>query len=299
MPPSVQPDIEKRDRNDIGLAQTILNSLSAHVAILDEKGFILETNRAWKRFAKENRIGMRPDTLNVNYLEICDGASGYSADESTSVARGIRDVIAGRIEEFVLDYPCHSPVEKRWFYMRVTRAMGPGPLRIVVSHENITALKLAEERLRRSEQDLSEEKLKLEEANTALKVLLRQREADQRELESEVLDSVRRTVMPVLDRLARFSLPDRTQPLLASLRARLDDLTRPFMRRLSAIESVLTPQELEIATLIREGRSSKEIAQQLDLSLATINFHRRNLRHKLNLKNTRTNLQTYLTRLTE
>ena len=299
MPPSARSDSHAGVHIDMTLAQTILNSLSAHVAILDENGFILETNRAWKRFAEENRIGMRPDTLNVNYLDICDGARGYSADESARVATGIRNVIAGQTDEFVLDYPCHSPTEKRWFYMRVTRATGPGPLRIVVSHENITALKLAEERLRQSEQDLSGEKVKLEETNTALKVLLRQREADQREMETEVLDSVRRTVMPVIDQLDRLSLPTRARPLLASLRARLDDLTRPFLRRLAAAQSVLTPQEIEVATLIREGRSSKDIAAQLNLSLATINFHRRNLRRKLNLQHTRTNLQSYLASLTE
>lgn len=299
MPPSLPPDNRTTPTENMTLAQTILNSLSAHVAILDENGFILETNRAWKRFAEENRIGMRPDTLNVNYLAICDGASGYSAEASDTVAEGIRDVIAGRLTEFVMDYPCHSPSDQRWFYMRVTRAAGPGPLRIVVSHENITALKLAEARLRQSEQNLNREKIKLEEANTALRVLLRQREADQREMETEVLDSVRRTVIPVLDRLDRQALPPRARPLTASLRARLEDLTRPFLRRLSAAMRTLTPQEIEIASLIREGRSSKEIAGQLDLSLATINFHRRNLRQKLNLKNTRTNLQSYLTSLTQ
>ena len=281
------------------LARTILNSLSAHVAILDENGFILETNRAWMQFAEANQIRMRPDTLKVNYLEICDSADGYSADESTSVARGIRDVIAGRIEEFVMDYPCHSPTEKRWFYMRVTRAAGPAPLHIVVSHENITALKLAEERLRESENALWQEKQKLEEANTALKVLLRQREADQRRLESDVLDNVRRMVVPLLERLGRLTLPPRAKTMLASLERRLEELTQPFLRRLSAAESVLTPQEIEVAALIREGRSSKEVAALMNLSLTTINFHRRNLRRKLNLRNSRINLRTYLVSLTE
>ena len=281
------------------LARTILNSLSAHVAILDENGFILETNRAWMQFAEANQIRMRPDTLKVNYLEICDSADGYSADESASVAQGIRNVIAGRMEEFVMDYPCHSPDEKRWFYMRVTRAAGPSPQCIVVSHENITALKLAEERLRESEKALWQEKQKLEEANTALKVLLRQREADQRRLEADVLDNVRRMVVPLLERLRRLPLPTRAKTMLASLEKRLDELTQPFLRRLSAAESVLTPQEIEVAALIREGRSSKEVAALMNLSLTTINFHRRNLRRKLNLRNSRINLRTYLVSLTE
>ncbi|MDJ0856588.1 MAG: LuxR C-terminal-related transcriptional regulator [Desulfobacterales bacterium] len=281
------------------LAQTILNSLSAHVAILDENGFILETNHAWMQFAEANQIRMRPDTLRVNYLDICDSADGYSADESSSVAQGIRDVIAGRIEEFVLDYPCHSPDEKRWFYMRVTRAAGPGAQRIVVSHENITALKLAEERLRQSENNLWQEKQKLEDANTALKVLLQQREKDQRQMEADVLDNVRRLIIPLVERLKGQTFTAGAAGVLATVEKRLEELTQPFLRRLSNAETVLTPQEIEVAALIREGRSSKEIAALLHLSLTTINFHRRNLRRKLNLRNSRINLRTYLLSLTE
>lgn len=133
----------RSDSVNYRFAKTILNAITAHVAILDEKGFILETNRAWKRFARKNRIQMRPDTLDVNYLAICDRSSQDTDGDASFVASGIRDVISGKSEEFVMDYPCHSPNEKRWFYMRVTRTTGPGPIRIVVSHENITALKLA------------------------------------------------------------------------------------------------------------------------------------------------------------
>jgi DNA-binding NarL/FixJ family response regulator len=208
-------------------------------------------------------------------------------------------VIAGQAEEFVLDYPCHSPEEKRWFYMRVTRAAGPGPARIVVSHENITALKLAEERLRASERALSHEKRRIEEANTALKVLLRQREVDQRELEAHLLDNVKRLVLPLVRRLARLHLPPRAEALIGRLEGRLSVLTQPFLRHLSSANHLLTPQEIEVATLIREGYSSKKIAERLHLSLTTVSFHRRNLRRKLNLQNTRTNLRTYLLNMEE
>ncbi|MGD8846651.1 MAG: LuxR C-terminal-related transcriptional regulator [Desulfobacteraceae bacterium] len=281
------------------LSQTILNCLSAHVAILDENGFILETNLAWKKFAKQNRLEIRPDSRDVNYLEICDSAGGQTAGESSFVAEGIRDVIKGRSAEFVMEYSCHSPDEKRWFYMRVTRTAVPGPLRIVVSHENITPIKLAEEKLRRSEDALLREKRKLEEANTALKVLLRQREADRRNLEADVVDNLARVVTPVLNRLAKQPLPERSKSLIASLDTRLSQLIKPFLRRMSAIHAALTPQEIEIATLIREGLYSQEIADRLNLSITTVNFHRRNLRRKLGLRNTRKNLRAFLTGLVE
>lgn len=85
---------------------------------------------------------MRPDTLAVNYLQICEPSAADHADKVREVARGIRAVMAGEIEAFVIDYPCHSPQEKRWFYMRATRLTGATTVRVVVSHENIIALKV-------------------------------------------------------------------------------------------------------------------------------------------------------------
>ena len=277
------------------LSQTILNSLSAHVAILDEQGFILATNLAWQQFAKANQIKIRPDTLDVNYLDICDKAVDLNAAEPSFAARGIRDVISGAKKEFAMEYPCHSLDRKRWFYMRVTRTNTPDSLRIVVSHENITALKLAEESIRRSEEELRREKYKLQEANTALRVLLHRVEDDKQQIQADVYDNMRQLVKPIVDQLAGQVRTARNQALLATLQARLSELARPYARRLSTLAAALTPQEMEVACLIREGRSSKEIADLLNLSLTTINFHRRNLRRKLDLRNTGANLRSFLT----
>ena len=285
---------EEATPSDYSLARTILNALSAHVAILNEDGFIMETNRAWERFASENQIQIRPDTKSVNYLEVCDLASSDTDDGSATVARGIRDVIDGRIEEFALDYPCHSPDQQRWFYMRVTRAPGPGPLRIVVSHENITPLKLAEQRLRQSEKKLSEEKKRLSETVTALKVLLREREADRLEMEKATAAQLQRLVAPLIERLNRQTLKPRARSLVTSLQNRIVEFNRPFLKNLSTLEAVLTPQEFEIAALIRQGHGTKDIAANLNLSPTTVNFHRRSLRRKLGLQNTGTNLRSFL-----
>jgi DNA-binding CsgD family transcriptional regulator len=130
-------------------------------------------------------------------------------------------------------------------------------------------------------------------------VLLKQREVDQRRMEADVLENVRRLVAPPLDRLHRMPLPLRAKKCLDSLKRRLVDVTRPFLRRLSAVEAVFTPQEIEVAALIREGRSSKDMAELMNLSLTTINFHRRKLRRKLNLTHSGTNLRSYLIGLTD
>ena len=126
------------------LARTVLNALSAHIAILDEKGIILETNRAWRVFSMNSGIPEGFEYRGVNYLDICDQTTGADTNIAHKVAEGIRAVIAGKIDEFLVDYPCHSEESQHWYYMRAIRMAGQGPIRVVVSHEEITALKLTE-----------------------------------------------------------------------------------------------------------------------------------------------------------
>ncbi|MGM0424475.1 MAG: LuxR C-terminal-related transcriptional regulator [Thermodesulfobacteriota bacterium] len=276
-----------RGKTAEALAETVLDSLSAHIAILDSQGLILKTNQAWKEFAQANELQIRPEELQVNYLEICDQAKGESAEHAQEVAQGIRRVIAGDIQEFLLDYPCHSPQHKRWFYMRARRLQGPGPLRVVVSHENITPLKSAEEELKRKEQELQE-------SNAALRALLRQRDQDREELEANILENVKNQVLPWLRDLEQTRLDQIQQSLVQGLEKSLLDLASPFVRSLSRHYASLTPQELKIASLIQQGQSSKEIAHILQCSEHAVQFHRKNLRRKLGLKSSSTSLYTYL-----
>lgn len=280
-------------------AETILNSLSAHIAIIDGNGTIMETNRAWQEFAQSNAVGMRPDMLNINYLEICDGADDPTGDSAREVAQGIRRVIRREIDEFVMDYPCHSPEEQRWFYMRAIRVPGSDPLRVVISHENITELKLAEQKVRQREQELEQKSIRLGEANAALRVLLRQRDEDLHEMEAAFFRNIKQSVLPYVEELKKSAGLDGDRQLISLIESELNHIASPFLRRISNLEAVLTPQELRIASLIKENRSSKEIADILNLSMTTINFHRRNLREKLGLKHTRTNLSTFLNALSD
>lgn len=275
-------------------ANIILDALSAHIAILDKDGFILKTNRAWQNFADANRMQTLPDASVINYLTVCDTAKGESSEKAKSVAEGIRFVINGELDEFLLDYPCHSPTEKRWFYMRVTRIFGPGPMRAVVSHENITALKLAQEALKTREQELELKTRHLEDANTALKVLLQQREKDKDELESKVLKNINDLISPYVAKLKNKNLKSSQKALIDLIESNLKDIVSPLLQRLVNAKIILTPQEIQVAALVKEGKSSKEIADILNVSETTVSFHRKNLRKKLGLDNTRKNLRAYL-----
>ena len=276
------------------LARTVLNSLSAHIAILDEDGLILETNSAWNAFAIKSGAPETFDHRGVNYLKICDATTGDEAEDASKVAEGIRAVIAGEVEEFLHDYPCHSEDGPHWYYMRAIRMTGSGPIRVVVSHEEITALKLTEEALQKSQEELFDQKQSLEEANIALRVLLKQREEDKLELEKKVLTNVKDLVLPYVEKLknSRLRLKDRT--LVEIVETHLNDIISPLLQSFANAKILLTPQEMQVASLVKDGKTSKEIASILNVSETTVNFHRKNLRVKFGLTNQKTNLRSYL-----
>jgi DNA-binding CsgD family transcriptional regulator len=276
------------------LARTVLNSLSAHIAILDENGVILETNNAWQTYAVESGMPETYDHRGVNYLEICDATTGNESAGAGKVAEGIRAVIDGDLEEFLFDYPCHSEDGPHWYYMRAIRMAGSGPIRVVVSHEEITALKLTEEALKKSQEELFEQKQSLEEANIALKVLLKQREEDKLELEKKVLTNVKDLVLPYVEKLKNSRLKPKDRTLVEIVEAHLNDVISPLLQRFANAKILLTPQEMQVASLVKDGKTSKEIADILNVAETTVNFHRKNLRVKFGLTNQSTNLRSYL-----
>ena len=281
------------------LALTVLNSLSAHIAILDQNGVILETNKAWRDFSLRGGAPEDYDDRGTNYLEICEAATGEDSKDAHKAAAGIRAVIAGEIDEFLLDYPCHSEDGPHWYYMRAIRMSGDGPMRVVTSHEEITALKLTEEALRESQEKLMEQKQSLEETNIAMKVLLKQREEDKLELEKKVLNNVKDLVLPYVDKLKNSRLKAKDRTLVEIIDTHLQDIISPLLQRFSNAKILLTPQEMQVASLVKDGKTSKEIADVLNVSETTINFHRKNLRVKFGLTNQRTNLRSYLLSLSE
>ena len=124
-----------------------LNALSAHIAILDEHGWIVAVNDAWQAFAERNGGSEGGTGTGANYLAVCDIAAAQGSAMAADVAAGIRDVMDGKQDLFHLEYPCHSPDARSWFVVRVTRFAHHDSLSIVVAHESITERKLLEERL--------------------------------------------------------------------------------------------------------------------------------------------------------
>ena len=159
---------------------------------------------------------------------------------------------------------------------------------------NITERKKMEEALKKREQELEEKSRNLEDANTALKVLLRRREEDKTELEEKVICNVRELILPYIQNLKISHIDSHQSNQLSILERNVNEIVSPFLRTLSSKYPNLTPTEIKIITFIKEGRTSKEIAGLLNTSARTVEVHRDNIRKKLNLKNRKANLRSHL-----
>lgn len=129
----------------------ILDALPANIALIDLQGVIVSVNQAWRRFADANVLHAPGHGLGMNYLGICDAARGEHAAEAYRVADGIRAVMDGTVGSFSIEYPCHSPLQQRWFVLTATPLAEDLPNGVVVMHVDITAERQAEQSLRASE----------------------------------------------------------------------------------------------------------------------------------------------------
>ena len=153
----------------------------------------------------------------------------------------------------------------------------------------------AEEKLRKREIALEEQSKDLKETKSALRVLLKQREEDKKEFENNVVSNMKQLVFPHLEGLKKTVLNEEQTTLVDNiLESNLNKIISPFASKLSSEFISLSPKEIQIADLVKEGKTNKEIAGLLCLSKNTILFHRYNLRAKLGLRNKKINLRSYL-----
>jgi PAS domain S-box-containing protein len=155
-------------------------------------------------------------------------------------------------------------------------------------------LKQAEHNLKAREKGLVIKAHNLEEANIALRALLKRRDRDKMELEEKVISNINDLVKPYLEKLKNNGLNERQKACASILESNLYDIISPFSHTLSSRRLNLTPAEIQVANLVKHGRNTKEIADFLNVSTRTIESHRDNIRKKLGIKNKKANLRTYL-----
>jgi len=172
----------------------------------------------------------------------------------------------------------------------------------IIVWRDITEHKRAEEELRLEnitarkdmEHEIEAKSYRLKEVNYALKALLRQRDEDRKELEEALLTNIENLILPYIKRLKSSALSSSQASLLEILESHLKELTSKFGKTLALEYRVLTPTEMRVAALVRDGKTSKEIADLLCVSEKTASFHRNNIRTKLGLRGTGANLRSHL-----
>jgi len=176
------------------------------------------------------------------------------------------------------------------FYFNPIRTDDGTVLGATIFGVDITSKKKDEEKLKKQQKELSE-------TNTALKVLLKRNYESNLETEEKIRLHLTSSILPYLKKLKSLKLNKQAKNAVENIEKSLNDLSEPFSQNLQLLRLQLTPSEIQIANLIRNGKSSKEIAHSLNLSLKTIEFHRKNIRRKLGIKNKKINLQNYIASL--
>ncbi len=140
-------------RTTLSARQALINALPAHIALLDGEGNVVDVNERWRAFGHDNAIADPDFGVGVNYLAVCEQATGECAQEAATVAAELRTLLSGEQGSFALEYPCHGPNEFRWYRVEARRLV-PDDMSgryhgAVVMHIDISERKRAEQELTR------------------------------------------------------------------------------------------------------------------------------------------------------
>jgi len=244
-------------------------------------------------------LGYRPEDVTGKTVQTVLTPSSFKTSQNIlerALALERNDsVTPARSRVLELEHVCRegSPV---WMEckMQFLRDRDGIPVGIVGVTRDITERRHTEKTLKNREQELEIKSRYLEEANTALKVLLRHRENDKIELQGTVLSNVRELIIPYIEKIKTCRSMADQGTYIDILETNLHNVISPFLRNMTLNQYNLTPKEIQVATLIKDGRTTKEIAKIANLSVRAIEFHRENIRKKLGLRNKKANLRSSL-----
>jgi PAS domain S-box-containing protein len=259
----------------------LLNAPSDSAFLIDIEGIVVATNKIAAK-----RLGVSVDQfLGMNVYDLLPPALAKSRKTkferviNSGKPRHFIDKRAGIVFD-VSVYPVFDEEGK--------------VVQLAVHGKDITNERKALQTLKTKEKQLEARTRSLEDANTALSVLLRRREEDRTDLEERVFSNLKTLVRPHMERLKESPLNTEQETCLNALESGLGNIISPFARELSSTLLDLTPMEIRVASLVREGKSNKGIAEHLSLSKNTILSHRFHLRRKLGIKNKKINLRSHL-----
>lgn len=210
-----------------------------------------------------------PSKRKIVRTSLRDGAKGEGfEDERNPSKENLEQLVKRRTAEPVpTNNPLHAAMEERKVY---------------------------EERLRKRRRELEQKAKKLAELNEELRILLRQRERDIKELEERVAANIKELVMPHMEMLKNSQLDSKSRLALKMMESSLVDVMSPFIRTLSSKFLGLTHKEMQVADMIRDGKETEEIAQHMNISESAVKLHRYHIRRKLGLICKKVNLRAQL-----
>ena len=273
--------------------ETVLNSLIEHVIHQDTEMRILWANRT------------ACDSVNMTIEELV-GRFCYEIwsqrSQPCSDCPVLKAMKTGQPEE----KEKHTPDGKAWFVrgypVRDANGKIVGAIELTL---DITERKQAEEKLQKVHNQLEQrvkertgelktQTKKLEELNTALKILIDKRDEDKKNLEDNVLTNVKNLILPYLNKLKKIVSDPTEKIYIEILETNINEIVSPFANKLSLKYTSLTPAEIRVANLVKRGIRTKEIAKIFSVSVKTIESHRESIRGKLGIKKKKANLRSHL-----
>ena len=288
-----QLEIEERIKAEAALKaseamlRSILDSSPDAIMVIDINGKFIECNRS---AIEQLRFRSKEEMLQRNSFDMVvdkDKARAMRNSEET-IRLGTMHNIEYQVlrrDGTVLDAESSASVIKD------SKGEVSG---FVVVAKDISERKASEDALLRSQAELRDQKKALEQKNIALREIIAQVEVEKQKIEENIMLNVQRVLFPILDQLERAVDP---KPLVDVFRRNLDGLASSYGSRITEKTANLTPREIEICSMIKGGLSSKDISELLNISQATVDRHRKNIRRKLNLTNQDINLTTFLRNL--
>ncbi len=250
---------------------------------LIEKGVFIECNER-----AHNMMGLsREEFLGGRLDEFSPPRQPDGAYSKKAVAKRLAAVLRGKPQSF--EWRMNLPGGT---FMDAELSLS----RIIIDEETILVQAVVRDvtERKRTAEELKAKSLNLEEVNTALRVLLKQRDTDKDELEGKLLTNVKKLVLPYVEKLKSKHVDDEHKAYLNILETNLQNVISPFVQGMAHAYSDFTPTEIQVANLIKEGKTVKEIAALWRISENAVNHHRQRIRHKLGLNQKKTNLRTHI-----
>lgn len=283
--------IEETLREKEGYYREVFEKSNYGIAVTDLQGRFLDCNRAFLDLLEFASL----DELQSFSYDAITPPEFLDEEKKIIIAQtGEAGYSDGYEKEFIRRSGDRIPVViKIW----LRRDLNQKPVGMYIIARDMVKRKISQESLRKREQELADKSAHLEEVNTALKVLLKYRENDKTELEEKILANIRKLVMPYLEMLKKNRMGKRDAAYFQILETNLNNIISPFLSHLTLKYSNLSSRETQVAHLVSEGKTTKEISELLGVSAKAVDLYRSGVRKKLGLNKQKVNLKSYLSSL--